>query len=76
MSVLEAKNPYRQAWLRGRVVDRREDDGIWDAIDRMSVKYTGEAFPWRSPTSVLYTVEIERSGFYGLPFDPPDSPSQ
>jgi hypothetical protein len=42
----------------------------------MSVKYTGEAFPWRSPNSVLYTVEIERSGFYGLPFDPPDSPSQ
>jgi PPOX class probable F420-dependent enzyme len=70
MSVLDSKNPYRQAWLRGRVVDRREDEGIWDAIDRMSRKYTGEAFPWRSPDSVLYTVEIERSGFYGLPFEP------
>jgi PPOX class probable F420-dependent enzyme len=76
VSVLDSKNPYRQAWLRGRVVDRREDEGIWDAIDRMSEKYIGEAFPWRSPDSVLYTVEIERSGFYGLPFDPPDSPSQ
>jgi hypothetical protein len=36
----------------------------------MSVKYTGEPFPWRSDSTVLYTVEIERSGFYGLPFEP------
>jgi PPOX class probable F420-dependent enzyme len=69
-SILDATNPYRQVWLRGRVVDRREDDGIWETIDRMSVKYIDKAFPWRSPDSVLYTVEIERSGFYGLPFSP------
>jgi PPOX class probable F420-dependent enzyme len=68
MSVLDAENPYRQAWLRGRVIDRREDEGIWESIDRMSQKYLGKPFPWRSENSVLYTVEIEHSGFYGLPF--------
>jgi PPOX class probable F420-dependent enzyme len=68
MSVLDAENPYRQAWLRGRVVGRRDDPGIWDAIDRMAAKYTGKAFPWRPETTVLYTVEVDRAGFYGLPF--------
>jgi hypothetical protein len=68
--VLDRENPYRQAWLRGSVVDRKEGEGVWETIDRMSVKYTGEPFPWRSDSTVLYTVEIERSGFYGLPFEP------
>jgi PPOX class probable F420-dependent enzyme len=68
LSILDAENPYREAWVRGRVAERRDDEGIWEAIDRMSVKYLGKPFPWRSPDSVLYTVEIERSGFYGLPF--------
>jgi PPOX class probable F420-dependent enzyme len=68
LSLLDAENPYRQAWVRGRVVDRRDDEGIWESIDRMAVKYTGKPFPWRSEDSVLYTVEVERSGFYGLPF--------
>ena len=67
-SILDAANPYRQAWLRGKAVERRDDEAIWETIDRMAVKYIGKAFPWRPPTSVLYTVEIERSGFYALPF--------
>lgn len=70
MSVLDKEQPYRSAWLRGRIVDKREDEGIWESIDRMSERYIGEAFPWRSPSSVLYTVEVEKSGFYGLPFSP------
>ena len=70
LSVLEVGNPYREAWVRGRVVERRDDEGIWETIDAMSVRYLGKPFPWRSPDSVLYTVEIERSGFYGLPFSP------
>jgi nitroimidazol reductase NimA-like FMN-containing flavoprotein (pyridoxamine 5'-phosphate oxidase superfamily) len=70
LSLLDAENPYREAWVRGRVVERRDDEGIWETIDAMSVQYLGKPFPWRSPDSVLYTVEIERSGFYGLPFSP------
>ena len=70
LSLLDAENPYREAWVRGRVVERRDDEGLWETIDAMSVRYLGKPFPWRSPGSVLYTVEIERSGFYGLPLSP------
>lgn len=70
LSVLDKENPYRSAWITGRVAERRNDDGIWETIDRLSQAYLGEPFPWRSPTSVLYLVEVERSGFYGLPLSP------
>jgi PPOX class probable F420-dependent enzyme len=73
MSVLDVRNPYRQAWLRGRVVGRRDDDGLWEVVDRMSMQYLGEPFPWRSSSAVLYSVEIDRAGFYGQPFDDVDS---
>lgn len=69
-SVLDGQNPYRSAWVRGNIVDRRDDDGIWETIDRLSEAYIGKPFPWRSENSVLYTVEPAASGFYGLPFEP------
>lgn len=70
LSVLDRRNPYRSAWVVGRVVERRDDERIWETIDRLSRAYIGEPFPVRPPTSVLYSVEIERSGSRELPLSP------
>jgi PPOX class probable F420-dependent enzyme len=64
LSLIDLENPYRSAWIRGRVVETRDD--ALDVIDRISQRYTGEDFPMRSGR--VYFVEPERSGFVELPF--------
>ena len=64
LSLIDLDNPYRSAWIRGRVVETRDD--ALDVIDRISQRYTGEDFPMR--TGRVYFVEPERSGFVELPF--------
>ncbi|HEV8249345.1 MAG TPA: PPOX class F420-dependent oxidoreductase [Gaiellaceae bacterium] len=69
ISIGDDENPYRAANLRGRVVERRTDPDIWDdVIDPMSVKYTGEPFPFRPETTVLCLVEVESAKVRVLPF--------
>ena len=67
LSVVEEDNPYRNAQIRGRVVDTVEGDPALDIIDRISHQYTGEPFPMRSGT--VYLVECEHAGHRVLPFD-------
>ena len=68
-SVGDDENPYRAANLRGRVVEWRTDPAIWDeVIDPMSVKYTGQPFPFRPETTVLGLVEVESGKVTVLPF--------
>ncbi len=76
IAIADHENPYRAAHIRGRVVDRRTDTpGIWDeVIDPMARKYTGDAFPFRPQTTVLYLVEVESAKVRELPFS--HSPSQ
>jgi PPOX class probable F420-dependent enzyme len=64
LSLIDLENPYRSAWIRGRVVETRDD--ALDVIDRISNRYTGEDFPMRGGR--VYFVEPERSGFVELPF--------
>ena len=64
LSLIDLENPYRSAWIRGHVVETRDD--ALDVIDRISQRYTGEDFPMR--TGRVYFVEPERSGFVELPF--------
>jgi PPOX class probable F420-dependent enzyme len=68
ISVTDHENPYRSGWVRGRVVERRTGDEALEAMDRLSVVYTGEPFPMRGPNGVLYVIEPERVGFVELPF--------
>jgi PPOX class probable F420-dependent enzyme len=73
ISIADARNPYRAAHIRGRIVERRTDEAIWDdVIDPMAVKYTGERFPFRPETTVLCLVEVESAKLRELPFRPPD----
>ncbi|MDQ2983854.1 MAG: PPOX class F420-dependent oxidoreductase [Actinomycetota bacterium] len=66
ISVTDQDNPYRSAWIRGRVAGTRVGDEGLEIIDRISNVYTGQPFPMRS--GVVYEIEPERSGFVELPF--------
>ncbi len=44
ISITDEENPYRSAWIRGRVVDRIEGEQALEMIDRLSNQYTGEDF--------------------------------
>ncbi|MFL5965719.1 MAG: PPOX class F420-dependent oxidoreductase [Gaiellaceae bacterium] len=66
ISIVDESNPYRSAWVRGRVVDRIEGDAALEIIDRISRQYTGADFPMR--TGVVLVIEPDRSGHVVLPF--------
>jgi PPOX class probable F420-dependent enzyme len=68
ISVVDIENPYRQCDLRGRVVSRIDGERALAIADALSVKYTGAAFPWRSPNTVVYSIEPEVSHHAELPF--------
>jgi PPOX class probable F420-dependent enzyme len=67
ISITDHERPYRTGRVRGRVVATREGDEALEVIDRLSRKYTGEAFPMRRGT--VYEVEPERVAFMELPFE-------
>ena len=67
-SIVDFANPYSEAQLRGRVVERRPD-GDLRGMDPISRKYTGQPFPWRSPEGrVVLVIEIDRARYTKLPF--------
>lgn len=68
ISVVDIANPYNQADLRGRVVARIDGERALTIADALSVKYTGAAFPWRSPDTVVYAIEPDVSHHAELPF--------
>jgi PPOX class probable F420-dependent enzyme len=71
LSVVAMDNPYREAQLRGRVVERRPDRKL-EVIDRLSRKYTGQEFPMRGNPEqrVVLVIEVERARYTVLPFQP------
>ncbi len=69
ISVIDRENPYRVAYLRGRVVEKRTGEAALELIDAIAQRYTGNPFPMRSGT--VYVIEPERTGTMTLPFEPP-----
>jgi PPOX class probable F420-dependent enzyme len=69
LSVIAMDNPYREAQLRGRVVDRRPDPDF-RTMDRISRKYTGKPFPFRDNPAqrVVLVIAVERARYAALPF--------
>ena len=63
VSIVSTKTPWRWLSLSGRVVEIRPDEGL-AFIDRMSVKYTGQAYQRRKPREV-FVIEIDRVGHSG-----------
>jgi PPOX class probable F420-dependent enzyme len=68
ISIVDHDNPYRTAQIRGHVVETRHGAVALDAMDRLSEKYTGEPFPWRTDQGTLYLIEVDWSRFAELPF--------
>ncbi len=63
------RGPYKEAQLRGRVVERRSDADC-KYIDPISLEYTGKPFPFRSPEGrVALVIEIEKARYTKLPFE-------
>jgi PPOX class probable F420-dependent enzyme len=69
LSVIAMDNPYREAQIRGRVVERRPD-ADFRIMDRISQKYTGKPFPFRDKPAqrVVLVIAVERARFTALPF--------
>ena len=69
LSVIAMDNPYREAQIRGRVVERRPD-ADFRIMDRISHKYTGKPFPFRDKPAqrVVLVIAVERARYTALPF--------
>jgi len=69
LSVVAFDNPYREAQIRGRVVERRPDRDL-TVIDRISKKYTGKEYPMRGKPEerVILVIAPERARYAVLPF--------
>jgi PPOX class probable F420-dependent enzyme len=75
LSIVDFRDPYKEAQLRGRVVERRPDPEL-KAMDPISHKYTGKPFPMRNPEGrVALIIEVEKARYTKLPFEhtPPQS---
>jgi PPOX class probable F420-dependent enzyme len=69
LSVVAMDNPYKEAQLRGRVVEQRPDSDF-TVIDRISRKYTGKPFPFREKPAerLVLVIAVERARYLILPF--------
>ena len=67
LSVADKRNPYRSAWVRGRVGRTIHGDEALAIIDRISDAYIGRPFPMRS--GVVFVVDAEAQGSADLPFE-------
>jgi PPOX class probable F420-dependent enzyme len=68
LSIVDMDDPYAEAQLRGRIVERRPD-GALAGMDAIARKYTGQAFPWRNPEGrVVLVIGVDRVRYAKLPF--------
>jgi len=69
LSIIDFHDPYREAQLRGRVVERRPDNDL-KFLDAISHKYIGKPFPFRGPEErVALVIAIEKARYTKLPFE-------
>jgi PPOX class probable F420-dependent enzyme len=68
ISVFDLDDPYRQAQLRGRVVERRRDTDFKDT-DAISKKYVGKPYPYRTEVPIMLVIEIEKARYSKEPFE-------
>lgn len=69
ISITDYDDPYHTAQLRGRVKEVRGAEDAHVLADELALRYTGEPFPYRPPTSRLYVVEVDRVRSTQLPFE-------
>ena len=68
LSIVDFNDPYSEAQLRGRIVERRPDSDL-KILDAISQKYTSTPFPMRDPEGrVALVMEVEKARYTKLPF--------
>ena len=67
ISIVDHENPYITAQIRGRVVETVGGEEALAIMDRMSVRYTGEPFPYRQGIALL--VEPDKVSVSELRFE-------
>jgi len=69
LSIVDFHDPYLEAQLRGRVVERRPDPEL-KLMDPISQKYIGKPFPMRSYEGrVALVIEVDKARYLKLPFE-------
>jgi hypothetical protein len=69
LSIVDFDNPYEEAQIRGRVIERRPDQEF-KTLDLISRQYTGKPFPMRNPEGrVAMIIEVEKARYSKLPFE-------
>ena len=69
ISITDHDDPYHTAQLRGRVKEVRGADEAHALADELALRYTGEPFPYRPPTSRKYVIEVSKVRSTQLPFE-------
>jgi PPOX class probable F420-dependent enzyme len=69
LSIVDFRNPYEAAQLRGRVVEHRSDPEL-KIMDPISQKYIGKPFPMRHYAGrVALVIEVDKARYTKLPFE-------
>jgi|ERR1700682_1519332 len=69
LSVVEFRDPYSEAQVRGRVVERRPDPQL-KYYDALSQKYIGKPWPFRDEGSpIVLVIEAIKARFSKQPFE-------
>jgi len=68
LSIIDQQDPYREAQIRGKVVERRSDESL-EIMDNIAHKYTGKPFPWRAGEGrVVLVIRADKVRYSELPF--------
>ncbi|HVY55209.1 MAG TPA: PPOX class F420-dependent oxidoreductase [Thermodesulfobacteriota bacterium] len=66
VAIADSENPYRQAMVRGRVVDLTHE-GAEEQVDTLAKKYIGQdKYPWRSPDEKRVILKIKPEHVFKL----------
>jgi PPOX class probable F420-dependent enzyme len=69
LSIVDFHDPYMEAQMRGRVVERRPDPQL-KYYDLMSQKYIGKPWPYREEKApIVLVIEIAKAKYDKQPFE-------
>jgi PPOX class probable F420-dependent enzyme len=69
ISMVDFVDPYSEAQIRGRVVERRPDPELRH-YDAMSLKYIGKPWPYRNAKSpIVLVIEVTKARYSKQPFE-------
>src|SRR5438045_3379579 len=68
ISLIDLNDPYTEAQIRGRVVERRPDSDF-KYIDAVSEKYVGKPWPYREDVPVALMIEADHVHYSKQPFE-------